>query len=339
MRRPETGGHETCGHGTCGRRTGDRRLAALGAALVSAALAAGAEARAQEGIDAGAPEGAEQTAYTERALDTYALPVAPFGGSGPATREVTGRARWAAFRLTGAAGTEAVIAGYRDRLSARGFRQVFACRTTACGGFDFRFGAQLLPPPGMLIDVQDFAQLTMQRENGGAVSILASQVRDAVYVQTVTVAPEDASPPADITRAPQVETPRETTTLPETARALYNTLQSDGHVKVEGLSFDVGGASLTADSSEILDLLAQMLIRNADLTVAIVGHSDWIGGLEPNIRLSTERARAVMQALIERGVPPARLEARGVGYLAPVQSNQTEAGRALNRRVELVLKP
>jgi len=55
--------------------------------------------------------------------------------------------------------------------------------------------------------------------------------------------------------------------------------------------------------------------------------------------ISTERARAVMQALIERGVPPARLEARGVGYLAPVQSNQTEAGRALNRRVELVLKP
>jgi len=56
------------------------------------------------------------------------------------------------------------------------------------------------------------------------------------------------------------------------------------------------------------------------------------------VELSRRRAESVRQALIERGVPAERLEARGVGFLAPVASNATEAGRALNRRVELVLR-
>ena len=80
-----------------------------------------------------------------------------------------------------------------------------------------------------------------------------------------------------------------------------------------------------------------MLDRDGELHVAIVGHSDNQGTLVLNLELSRQRAEAVMQALVERGISPERMEAHGLGYLAPLASNATEGGRAANRRVELVL--
>jgi outer membrane protein OmpA-like peptidoglycan-associated protein len=69
----------------------------------------------------------------------------------------------------------------------------------------------------------------------------------------------------------------------------------------------------------------------------IVGHTDDTGSLDGNMRLSDARAAVVQQALVEtHGVEPSRLETRGVGPLAPVSSNTGEAGRGLNRRVEIV---
>ncbi len=107
---------------------------------------------------------------------------------------------------------------------------------------------------------------------------------------------------------------------------------------VPGLDFEVGGAALSPGSAAALDRLAAVLSAEGAPPVVVVGHSDNQGGLELNIDLSRQRAESVRQALIERGVPADRLEARGVGFLAPLASNATEAGRALNRRVELVLK-
>jgi outer membrane protein OmpA-like peptidoglycan-associated protein len=71
--------------------------------------------------------------------------------------------------------------------------------------------------------------------------------------------------------------------------------------------------------------------------VIVVGHTDYVGGYDYNMDLSKRRARAVMDALVnEFGIAAARLKSDGVGYLAPAASNLSEAGRALNRRVELV---
>lgn len=294
-------------------------------------------------IDAGAPNGAEETALIEENGAKYALPVAAFGGTGKPTQAVRGLTRRAAFRLTGDQTTDAVIDGYRRRLSRQGYSERFACRAQDCGGFDFRFGADLMAPPAMLMDVQDFAQLSMQRKGVGFVSILASRVRGAVYIQTITVAPgrskkiEVAETPAPAIAAPQA--PVAALTAPQVGGTLLSRLQANGRVRVAGLSFAQGGATLTKDSAKALEGLAEMLKTNAGLNVAIVGHSDWSGGLDPNIRISNRRAKAVLDALVERGVPRARLESRGIGYLAPLQSNKTDQGRALNRRVELVLKP
>lgn len=305
-------------------------------AAVLVALAA-VSARA-EGVVPGAPDGAEVTVTRARAYETYALPTGPVRLDGAGTQDVTGRVSWAAYRLENAGATTAgVMSAYRDRLAGSGFEILYDCRGEACGGFDFRFGVSILPPPAMLMDVQDFAQLSVMRaEPEVYASILASRVHDRVFVQTVTVVP--AETPVEVTEAPAPAAAEETVLLPQDERAILDRLTSDGHVPVDGLAFEPGGATLSAGSDETLDLLARILTRDAELSVAIVGHSDNAGGLAPNIALSQRRAEAVMQALIRRGVTAGQLEARGIGYLAPLTSNATEEGRARNRRVELVLR-
>ena len=282
-------------------------------------------------FDAGAPEGAERTAKRLRPFDRYALPVAPFDGSGDGTREVSGRVAMSAFRLDERNATVAdVMEGYRARIAEAGFATLLDCATESCGGFDFRFGVTLLPPPRMLIDAADFAQLSAERRaDGTVVSVLASRVLGAVHVQTVTVTPAEAETEITEAPAPAPGLLDETLILPQDARSLLATLKADGHVRVEGLVFKTGGAVLSDGSEEALEMLARLLARDETLRVAIVGHSDNTGSLDTNV------TRA---ALIDRGVPPGQMESHGVGWLAPVTSNDTEAGRARNRRVELVLR-
>ncbi|MBK0401047.1 OmpA family protein [Limibaculum sp. M0105] len=292
-------------------------------------------------IDPGAPEGAIQTGTRSQPFDRYDLPVGAYGPAGPNALSLEGEVVMRAYRVEDPAATTAdTIAGYRERLDALGFMPVFSCRTGECGGFDFRFAVALLPAPAMLIDTADFQQLSMRREaeDGGSVyvSVLASRVLGQVYVQTVTVRPGERA--LRVTPSPGVEAATDTLILPQDEKSLFDRLMAKGHVPVEGLVFETGGARLSPGSDEALDMLARLLSRNSDIRVAIVGHSDNQGALAANVELSRARADAVMAALAERGVAPDRMEAHGAGWLAPVAANDTEAGRALNRRVELVLR-
>ncbi|MEL6476842.1 MAG: OmpA family protein [Pseudomonadota bacterium] len=308
------------------------RAAVLALALASPAVAMDLP----KALDAGAPEGAIQTAFADRAFDDYALPIAAFGGTEPATRPIRGRVIWSAFRQDGAESVADVVAAYRARLTGLGFEAVFFCETSGCGGFDFRFEAELLPAPGMLFDTADFAQLSMRRAaDRSYASVLVSQVLDAVYVQTVLVV--EAEVTAELTGSPGVETAPDTVILPQNEKALYDRLIADGHVPIEGLEFETGGAALSAGSAEALDLLGRLLNRN-EISVVIVGHSDNVGALEGNLDLSRRRAEAVLRALAERGVRREQMSASGAGFLAPLTSNATPEGREQNRRVELVLR-
>lgn len=292
----------------------------------------------QSALDAGAPEGSEQTAFTDRVFDGYDLPVSAFAPGHRPVQRIEGRVIWAAHRLNDETRSSAdILAGYRQRLQALGFEVLFECETKTCGGFDFRFGATLLPPPGMLVDVADFHQLSAQRADPETyASILVSRVLDDIYIQTVMATP--AEPSTEIAAAPAVTTAPDTVILPQEERELVQNLRRDGHVPVTGLSFATGGTDLSSGSAAALDMLSRMLSRDSELSVVIVGHSDNEGTLDGNIDLSRRRAEAVRDALIERGVPGGQLDARGIGYLAPVTSNASEQGRAQNRRVELVLR-
>lgn len=114
-------------------------------------------------------------------------------------------------------------------------------------------------------------------------------------------------------------------------------LAASGHVEVPGIYFDTGKAELKAESDAALAEVARLLEADPALRLYVVGHTDNVADLDLNTRLSQARAEAVAKALVgKHGISAARLVGRGVGPLAPVASNDSEAGRAKNRRVELV---
>ena len=104
---------------------------------------------------------------------------------------------------------------------------------------------------------------------------------------------------------------------------------------IDGTLFFDRAADLEARDFPALDELAAWLGADASRRLLLVGHTDNAGGLDGNIALSQRRAEAVARRLTERyGIAPDRIEARGIGYLAPRASNATAEGRQANRRVE-----
>jgi OmpA-OmpF porin, OOP family len=121
------------------------------------------------------------------------------------------------------------------------------------------------------------------------------------------------------------------------ADAFASDLETKGHAAVYGIYFDTGQAALKPESGAALAEIAKLLKAKPDLKVRLVGHTDSVGALDGNLKLSQARAEAALAALTgQHSVTAARLSAHGVGPLAPVATNATEDGRAKNRRVELV---
>jgi outer membrane protein OmpA-like peptidoglycan-associated protein len=118
---------------------------------------------------------------------------------------------------------------------------------------------------------------------------------------------------------------------------LVDKLSKDGFITLY-VNFDTGKSTITPDSAATLDSAAAALKAAADLKVEVAGHTDNVGTPEANLKLSQDRAQAVMTALTERGIRTDRLTAKGYGQTAPVADNRSEDGRAKNRRVELVKK-
>jgi OOP family OmpA-OmpF porin len=121
------------------------------------------------------------------------------------------------------------------------------------------------------------------------------------------------------------------------AEAIGNAIAEQGRVVLDGLHFDFDKASLTAQSNPVLGEIATYLTANPTRNFHVVGHTDSKGTYAYNQKLSADRAAAVVAALVsQHGIAAARLEAHGVGPLAPRATNSADAGRERNRRVELV---
>ncbi len=123
------------------------------------------------------------------------------------------------------------------------------------------------------------------------------------------------------------------------AEQIAKAMGAEGKVVFYGIYFDTDKATLKAESAPTLTEMAKWLKTNATAKVFIVGHTDMQGAVERNRTLSRDRAASVIAALVkEHGIAIDRLTADGVGPLAPAASNVDEAGRAKNRRVEMVLR-
>ncbi len=126
-------------------------------------------------------------------------------------------------------------------------------------------------------------------------------------------------------------------TIQADAAAWLRDISATGRVAVYGIYFDVDKRDIKPESEPTLAEMAKLLKDNPALKVYITGHTDNTGSFDHNMKLSQDRAAAVVSALVgKHGIAAARLKGVGAGPISPVASNRTEEGRAKNRRVELV---
>ena len=118
------------------------------------------------------------------------------------------------------------------------------------------------------------------------------------------------------------------------ASSLVDQLKREGHVAFQ-VHFDTGEAAIRAESQPAIAQMVEMLKSDPALKVEVQGHTDNTGDEKGNLALSEARAKSVLAALVQGGIDAARLTAKGYGRTRPVADNDTEGGRALNRRVEL----
>jgi outer membrane protein OmpA-like peptidoglycan-associated protein len=270
---------------------------------------------------------------------SYALPTAPFDGTAVPSQQFEGALDQKAFKLDAAGETTLALYGpLRDQVTAAGYEILLECETRTCGGFDFRFNTDVMPEPEMHVDLGDFRFLSA-RKGEEAVSILVSRSAGAGYVQItrVTDAPLPVVPVETPVNLDDSAVPRGVAE-PAVPLVIGTALDELGLAVLDDLVFASGAATLTEGDYPSLAAVAAWLAANPDATIALVGHTDASGSLAANVALSERRAEAVAEALVQTyGADAARVTAKGVGFLAPRATNQTEEGRQKNRRVEVIV--
>lgn len=173
---------------------------------------------------------------------------------------------------------------------------------------------------------QDAARAQAQAEANRA-NALAAQQRAA-----------DAAAQADAARQQAADAQAHAQSLQAALAELQARPTDRGMVVTMGdLLFDTGSARLNPGGLRVVDHLVDFMHAYPQRRISIEGFTDSVGNPDANQVLSERRASAVRLALIDRGIDPARLEARGYGEAYPVASNANPAGRQMNRRVEIVI--
>lgn len=108
-----------------------------------------------------------------------------------------------------------------------------------------------------------------------------------------------------------------------------------GPIVLKGVTFELGSSTIRKESYIILDEVITSLKEWPEISIEIQGHSDNVGDDRVNLRISKARAKAVWNYFVKKGIGKKRLRSKGYGETSPVADNETEEGRAMNRRVEL----
>ena len=167
---------------------------------------------------------------------------------------------------------------------------------------------------------------------GAAVGAVACGLAGHVFLDPT---PTVALPPPDLTPLP---TPTEVPPPPPPPAAEPDYVLPEivtQRIVLRGINFAFNSSDIDAASRPVLDEAVGQLQSNPGVDVTVIGHTDSIGSDDYNRRLSISRAEAVYRYLVNRGIAPERLTTEGMGESSPVASNDTEDGRARNRRVEL----
>lgn len=117
---------------------------------------------------------------------------------------------------------------------------------------------------------------------------------------------------------------------------LYDRMISDGKFITYGITFDVGKSTIKPESMGEINRIVTLMTENPELKFSVEGHTDNTGNATKNQTLSEARSKAIVDKLVELGISADRLTAVGKGQNSPIADNNTEEGRAKNRRVEFV---
>lgn len=277
-----------------------------------------------------APKGATVTVSRQEPSAQRALPVGPWARDQLPAITLEGPVSETAWRIPLNTSTPLeLLAPLRAELETQGYKTLYECAAERCGGFDFRYGAPLLPEPEMHVDLAEF-QYYLGIKGGDYAMVLTSRSLESGFVQvTQMLGAARRSAAADLPE--ESEAP-----APETLAAK---LARDGHAPLDDLALTSGSAALEPRDYASLKDLAAYLKTTPDAQIVLVGHTDTSGALAANIALSKARAEAVRAALIALGAQGARIGAEGAGWLSPRASNATPEGQAKNRRVEAILTP
>ncbi len=288
-----------------------------------------------QALDLTLPANARETASRDSALDQVEVPVGPYAAGAMPIVVLEGPVTRRAYRIPSSGLTPLqILAPLRAQLESAGYQVLLDCNQDSCGGFDFRFAIDVLPAPNMYVNIRAYHFLSVQLpDEDAAVTLLASAAAGSGYLQVMQVSPTDAeviAPVAGIETATAVNVDR--------VDAVADRLMTTGRIVLRDLDFGVGATALTRNDTPNLAAVAALLKARPALRIAVVGHTDSVGGLDANIGVSRSRAQSVRAALIDTyDAPASRIDAEGMGYLAPIASNLTEEGREANRRVEVIV--
>jgi outer membrane protein OmpA-like peptidoglycan-associated protein len=238
-----------------------------------------------------------------------------------------------------------VMRNYQIALEEGGFTEIYACGGDDCAeGADYRTFYFFRANPNLRLSckVPDNADWSMPQKEPRYFSAHLARPQEGDVHVAVTVAawhlrggsgPRYVFIQADVVEAEPMQVGMEL----KLAEEIGQDLAASGRAILYGIHFETDSTAILPDSELALQEIAKLLNGRPDLELLVVGHTDDEGALEYNLNLSSRRARAVVDALVNtHGIARERLEGHGVAYLAPVATNITDEGRALNRRVELV---
>lgn len=227
-----------------------------------------------------------------------------------------------------------VYANYQEALTKAGFEVLFTCKGEDGCGKNFSYGFETANPlpTGNIVAQQGIPDAERPRY------LLARLKRDTGDVYVAMLAADLVQRDNSGVFITLVETkPMQTGMVVVDVSALDRALKDEGKVILYGVYFDFDSAVVKPESKPQLDQIAELLRKEPALKLLITGHTDNKGDFAYNMKLSTERAAAVVAALVSGyGIDPSRLSSAGLGSTSPVAPNDTEEGRAKNRRVELV---
>jgi OmpA-OmpF porin, OOP family len=299
-------------------------------------------------------EGAKLVGHHGVEFDEVEIITEPIGGSqrGPAVpgwSKLEGKIDLYYYALPEGRSSLEVLRNYQSSLTAKGFKTEFTCATSD--------GSCYVNTPGRAADTAPYdlalafdASPELPRLNGDFIRnyfrhnaryLLAKKSdADGTWYASIVIAESGERGNFAFVRVIQTKAMEQDKISFVGADQMRSSIAQSGRISLYGIQFDFDRDSIRADSQPTLDEVAKLLREDPALRLAVVGHTDAKGGEAYNIDLSKRRAAAVVAHLAANGgIDAARLQSRGAGAGEPVASNDDEAGRAKNRRVELVRLP